>query len=396
MHVLAFLEADTVTGPAANLLQFQRAASALDSGNDIRLTVAAFQRGRSSSAPSELSTAADAAGVSLIGIRERFRFDIDAAAAIRRLIQTLQPDIVQTHSVKSHLLVRLSGHARGTAWIAFHHGYTRPDAKMAVYNQCDRMSLRGADRVVAPARAFVAEIAARGVPRDRIAVVHNAVEIHPDLDLQIGAARHRLRARLGVARHERVVVAIGRLSQEKGHADLVDAVARLRAQSPSLPLRVLVAGDGPERPALARRAASGGVADAISWLGFVPRAQQLYAAADVAVLPSHSEGSPNALLEAAAYRLPIVATDVGGVSEILEHRHSGLLVPPRRPDALASALREVLVDTLRAGEMARQARRIVESRHDPRLRARVLIALYQDVARRAGQRDGDRKAVCAC
>ena len=74
--------------------------------------------------------------------------------------------------------------------------------------------------------------------------------------------------------HARVVVCIGRLSFEKGHADLVDAMAILRAHAPSLPVRLVVAGDGPERDRLAARAAQAGIGDIVSWLGFVPRAQQ--------------------------------------------------------------------------------------------------------------------------
>jgi glycosyltransferase involved in cell wall biosynthesis len=398
VRVLAFLEASTVTGPAANLLQFSRAAAALaaDGGPDAQLTIALFHRDRrGAQSCSELGDAAEAAGVEVIPVVERFRFDAFTIAAVRRLVAARRPDVVQTHSVKSHLLARLSGLARTSAWVAFHHGYTRPDAKMAVYNQSDRVSLRAAALVVTPARAFVPELARRGVAADRIAVVHNGFELERDLDAQIAAARHQLRASLGVARHQRLVVCVGRLSREKGHADLVDSVAVLRAHAPSLPLRVVVAGDGPERSALEARAAAAGVADAFGWLGFVPRAQHLYAAADAAVLPSHSEGSPNALLEAAAYRVPIVATSVGGVTEILAHGQSGLLVEPRQPRALASALREILVDSLRAADLARHARRVVETRHDPVSRARTLIALYESVMRRRTTLGTEGARACA-
>jgi glycosyltransferase involved in cell wall biosynthesis len=393
--VLALVEADTVTGPASNLLQFQQTVSSLASSaqREVRLTIAAFQRGRERPR-TELAAAARAAGAAFVSIPEGFRFDPRAAAAIRRLTRTLEPDIVQSHSVKSHLLIRVAL-GRALPWIAFHHGYTRPDAKMAVYNHCDRVSLRAADRVVTPARAFVPELEARGVARERIAVLHNAFAIPRDLDARIAADRVRLRASIGAARHERIVVCIGRLSHEKGHADLVDALAMLRACAPQLPLLAVIAGDGPERRALVARSARAGVSDTIRWLGFVPHAQELYAAADAAVLPSHSEGSPNALLEAAAYRLPIVATRVGGVGEILTNDESALLVPPRRPDALAAALRDVLVDTVRAARMGRLARRVVERRHNPTTRARSLVALYDEVVRRDLDAPSARARACA-
>jgi glycosyltransferase involved in cell wall biosynthesis len=389
--VLAFLEADTVTGPAANLLQFHRAASAQSARaggrGAVRLTLAVFQRGRAPAATSALCAAANAAGVPVVPIWERFRGDARALAAVRRLTDAVQPDVVQTHSLKSHLLVRLAALARTYPWIAFHHGYTRPDLKMAVYNQFDRVSLRRADRVVAPARAFVGELEARGVRSQRIVVLHNAFDIQHEHASLAAADRGRLRDSFGIAGNERLVACVGRLSKEKGHRDLIDALAILRARDPRLAARLLVAGDGPERDALVTRAARAGVADAVRWLGYVPCARQLFAAADAAVLPSHSEGSPNALLEAAAYQRPIVATAVGGVPEILVHGESGLLVPPHRPDALAAALHDALTDPQRAAEMGRLARAVVETRHDPAARARALIELYDEVA--------DRHAACA-
>jgi glycosyltransferase involved in cell wall biosynthesis len=399
LNVLAFLEADTVTGPAANLLQFHRAASAQSARaggrHAVRLTLAVFQRGRAPAAKSALCAAADAAGVAVVLIPERFRCDPRAVAAVRRLTDAVQPDVVQTHSVKSHLLVRLAALTPRYPWIAFHHGYTRPDLKMAVYNQFDRVSLRRADRVVAPARAFVGELEARGVAPRRIVVLHNAFDVRSEHASLATADRGRLRESLGIAGHERVVACVGRLSKEKGHRDLIDAVAILRARNSTLALRLLIAGEGPERDALVARAARAGIADAIRWLGYVPCARQLFAAADAAVLPSHSEGSPNALLEAAAYQCPIVATAVGGVPEILVHGESGLLIPPHRPDALAAALHEVLADPQRAAEMGRQARAVVETRHDPAARARALMALYDHVGDRHAAAIAEGARACA-
>jgi glycosyltransferase involved in cell wall biosynthesis len=396
LKILAFLEAEAVTGPAANLLQFHRSAAALSARGvgrrAVRVTLAVFQRGCGPPSKSALWAAADAAGVPVHAIPEYCRFDPRTLAAVRRLTAALQPDVVQTHSVKSHLLARLAALAHRYPWIAFHHGYTRPDLKMAIYNQFDRVSLRRADRVVTPARAFVGELEARGVPTPRIAVLHNAVDVEHDVVPFAAAVRERLRESFGVAGGDYAVACVGRLSQEKGHRDLIDALAILRARNLAPAMRVLIAGDGPERNALVAQAARTGVAGAIRWLGYMPSARRLYAAADAAVLPSHSEGSPNALLEAAANRLPIVATAVGGVPEILVHGESGFLVPPHRPEALACALRDLLDDRERASAIGLQAQAVVEARHNPVRRARALIALYEEVADRdaAGVAEGAR------
>jgi glycosyltransferase involved in cell wall biosynthesis len=382
LDVLGLVEAEAVTGPVRNLLQFQRAATiAANSGaREVRLTLAVFQRGRSV-VETPLYTAAQSLGIPVLSVEERFRFDAGAIASLRRLIDAVAPDIVQTHGVKSHLLVRLASVHQGRPWVAFHHGYTRPDVKMAVYNQCDRVSLRAAARVVTTARAFTGQLVASGVASERIVVLRNAIEIDSESDTHRVATRQKLREALNLAPCQHVIVCIGRLSKEKGHADLVDAIARFRARWPHTPVRLVIAGDGPERDRLVARAARAGIADAIRWLGFVPRADRLYAAADVAVLPSHSEGSPNALLEAAAFSLPVVATAVGGIPETIQHGQSGLLVPPGHPAALADALRDVLCDLRLAARLGREARRVVERCHDPLPRARALISLYDALAR---------------
>jgi len=398
IDVLALVEAEAVTGPVRNLLQFQRAATiAANSGaREVRLTLAVLQRGRSV-VETPLYTAAQSIGIPVLSVEERFRFDAGAIASLRRLIDAVAPDIVQTHGVKSHLLVRLASVHQGRPWVAFHHGYTRPDVKMAVYNQCDRVSLRAAARVVTTARAFTGQLVARGVPSERIVVLRNAIEIDPKSDTHRFATRQKLREALNLIPCQHGIVCIGRLSKEKGHADLVDAIARFRERWPHTPVRLVIAGDGPERESLVARAARAGIADAIHWLGFVPRADHLYAAADVAVLPSHSEGSPNALLEAAAFSLPVVATTVGGIPETIKHGQSGLLVPPGHPAALADALHDVLCDRRLAARLGREARRVVERYHDPLPRARALISLYDALARqdRAVSVPEEARA-CAC
>jgi glycosyltransferase involved in cell wall biosynthesis len=296
-------------------------------------------------------------------------------ALLRRTVAAIDPDVVQTHSVKSHAAVRLAGIQRERPWIAFHHGYTRPDLKMRLYNQADRWSLRGADRVVTPARAFIAELVQRGVARQAIVVVPNAV----DLDAARGCDGERDALRKWLGGPERVVLSIGRLSREKGHADLVRAFGLLKQRRPDLNVRLVIAGDGPERASLASLSAWA-APGSVQFLGHVRDAHRLHAIADVAVLPSHSEGSPNALLEAAAYACPIVATGVGDVADILTDQESGLIVPPRDAAALASAIEILVVDRAAARTYGESARRVVAARYQPADRARTLLNLYADLA----------------
>jgi glycosyltransferase involved in cell wall biosynthesis len=174
-----------------------------------------------------------------------------------------------------------------------------------------------------------------------------------------------------------VLASIGRLSLEKGHADLLDALAKVAASGHRF--SVVIAGDGPERRVLEERARALGIADLIHFLGYVDRPQLVLEETDLMVLPSHTEGLPNAALEALAMGVPVLATAVGGTPEVITDGETGRLVPARAPEALA---REV-VDFLERREfwrlMAARGREIVEREFDFTVRTRKMEGLYDEL-----------------
>jgi glycosyltransferase involved in cell wall biosynthesis len=360
-RVLAFIEALGVTGPVRNLL---RTAGPVD------LHIATYRRTTAGLAHqagvAALVEAAGARAVPIHVLAERHAFDPALPFRVARTIRTVSPDLVQTHNIKSHALVAC---ARGRArWVAFHHGYTDTDVKVRVYNRLDRWALRRADAVVTPCEAFADDLAAAGVERRRITVLHNAVEPHDPIETPI--ARRAL-----CLDRECTVVAIGRLSREKGHDLLIDACAALPAQLRERTILVIV-GDGPERTALVRRAAARGVRLRLD--GVHSDVRPWYAAADVFVLPSRSEGSPNVLLEALAAGCAVIASRAGGVPEMVEDGVSACLVTVDDVPALAAAIARMLTDAdlcrrLRAGARA------AASRFTPDARVTALHALYAQV-----------------
>ena len=364
MRVLAFIEALGVTGPARNLLE---------SGADLDLHVATYRRRRAPPAHhagvDAFVSACASRGIEAEVIDERCPFDPALLPAVRHAIARVRPEVVQTHNIKSHALVAAVRRVSGVPWVAFHHGYTSTDVKVRVYNQLDRHALRRADAVVVPCAAFIRELSATGVDPSRITVVHNAVDPAPIVD------RTAARRALGVE-DRRVIVSVGRLSREKGHDVLIDACAllepALRAQ-----LTVLIAGAGPERARLEARAAAASISARFE--GFQPSVAAYYAAADLFVLPSRSEGAPNALLEALAAGCPAIATRVGGVPEIVEHGVSAYLVPPDRPQPMRDGIAHLLGNPaaaagLAAGGRCAAARLTRASRH------LKLHAIYAHVA----------------
>ena len=381
--MLAVVEAATVTGPARNLLDFFAGASVpRDDSAYLSPTLATYHRSRaalsSNDVPNEFVQRARAQNIPVDVIAERFPFDLRVVGSLREVAHRRSADIVETHHVKSHFLFRLSGAWRHRAWVAFHHGYTSTDAKVRFYNHLDRWSLRAAHRVITVSHAFARDLKAIGVPEQRIRVLHNSIA--PNwFDSVRGQEKKFWREQLGLRDDERVILAVGRFSKEKALDDLVTAFAQLLRAQPQIKARLVLVGDGPERGPVQQLSAELGAQEYILFAGQVSDPRPYYAAADVLAMPSLSEGSPLALLEAMAAGLPIVATEVGGVPEMVHHQQNALLVAPRQPAALAQAMQQLLNDTDLAQRLGAAAQNTVASRFTPEAHRAARMEFYREL-----------------
>lgn len=171
-----------------------------------------------------------------------------------------------------------------------------------------------------------------------------------------------------------VIGSLGRLAEQKGYDTLLRALAHVDGA------RVVIVGDGPERRRLEQLAERLGVADRFELLGWRDDARGYLAAFDVFVLPSRYEAFPLSILEAMLAGTPVLATDVGSVAEAIDHGHTGVLVAPDDPLALAAALRELLDDAQRRRELAVAAEREARERFTTPVMARAFVELYRDIA----------------
>jgi glycosyltransferase involved in cell wall biosynthesis len=195
-----------------------------------------------------------------------------------------------------------------------------------------------------------------------IAVIHNSIDIQRFQTPP--SPRHKVIP--GAPPGEKWIVLVGNMNSVyrhgsesfKGHLDLVRAATIVCAKAPYA--RFVLVGDGGVRGAIEEAAQQAGLTGKFSFLGLRRDIPELLSCCDIAVLPSHAEGLPNALLEYMAASLPIVATNVGGIPEVVEHDRTGLLVPPRSPDALAAAILRLIADEELATRLARGARRRAE------------------------------------
>ena len=361
------------TGPAKNLLEFAcRAAVAPKSLPRANIEIATYHRG-TGPISNDFVLACQQAGLKVHIIHERFLFDLAVVPAIRTLIARCKPDIIQSHAVKSHFLIRLAAIHRERPWIAFHHGYTWTSPRTRIYNQLDRWSLRAASKVVTVCRPFASDLEEIGVRPERIVVRHNSVKNFSSAQDEVVV---QLRQTLGISENTQVVLCVGRLSREKAQADLIEAAALMRREGRQGNVRFVVAGDGHDRQKLKDMAKSLLVEDWIIFAGQVADLVPYYTMADLVVLPSHTEGSPNVLLEAMAAGLPIIATAVGGVPEIVENEKQALLVEKRNPVALARAIERVLNDANLRKRLSEAARLSISS-YSPEAYYDSILSLYQ-------------------
>lgn len=380
IRILAVVEATTVNAVAKNMLEFYRAAGELRQADAavpcIELTVATFDRDIDGRSSSEFSTVARDLGLEVDVIRERFRFDTRALSALREIIDRSNPDIILTHQVKSHLLMKLSRLWKKYPWVAFHHGYTTTDRKMRAYNLLNRWSLPSADRVITVCQAFARDLTTAGVRQECIHVEHNAIRPRT---LDNSRQGKEVRTRFQIEDDALVVLSVGRLSNEKGHIDLIAAFSKLTHENPELDATLMIVGDGPERNNLTTAVSRLQLDGKVILVGEVNDVQPYYDSANIAVLPSHSEGSPYVLLEAIDAGLPVVATAVGGVPEMVTDEETALLVPAHNPKAISNAIYRLLSDPQLARKLTTHASNLLATRYRPEIQTRSLVAFYQTV-----------------
>jgi glycosyltransferase involved in cell wall biosynthesis len=256
--------------------------------------------------------------------------------------------------------------------LAFSHGYTSENRRISLYNRLDAWVLRHANAVIAMSRAMADQLATGGVPVNRIHVIHNAID---PAEHSVGGSGSSWRRRWGISADEVVLGVIGRLSPEKGQQIFLEAFQGVVARSPNR--RAVLVGDGPEKERLRQLVRRLGLANHVLFTGHDSHIEELYPALDLVVIPSLSEGLPNVLLESLLYGRPVVATEVGGIPEILKPAGGGWLVPPGNVLALEHAMLDALQDTARRTSSGSAGLEYVRRNCSPQRRAESVSRLYR-------------------
>jgi glycosyltransferase involved in cell wall biosynthesis len=339
------------------------------------------------SAPGPYVTQLEAVGLQHLPLRHTTRAMAphrDAAALVEvwRLFRRVRPAIVHTHNPKPGLYGRLAaGAARVPVVVNTVHGlYALPEdsrAKRAIVYGLERMAARCSDAELVQNPEDLEVMAGFGIPRAKLHLLGNGVDLARfDPDRISPDRRAAVRAELGAAPDDVVCGAVGRLVAEKGYSELFAAAAALTTTA-----HVKVVVIGPEEPDKAdavtpeelRQARSRG----IQLLGARDDMEDLYAAMDMYVLASHREGFPRSAMEAAAMGLPVVATDIRGCRQVVDHGRTGVLVPPRDVEALAATISALADDEPRRRAMGRAGRAKAAAEFDDRRVIDLTLGVYE-------------------
>ena len=308
--------------------------------------------------------------------------DSHALLKLIRLARAFKPDVVHTHTAKAGFLGRQAALAVRPRPVIVHtyHGHVLEGyfgaAKARLYRELERGLAGVSDRLIGVSQATVDDLVRLGVaPSERFSVIPLGLDLDP-LAEPGEASRLASRGELGVDTEAILLVFVGRIVPIKRLDLLLRAVAQAKQSEPRL--RLAVVGDGDERPALEHQATELGIAADVLFLGYRRELRPIFAAADLAVLSSDNEGTPVSLIEAAAAGLAAVATDVGGVREVISEE-TGTLVSRGDASALAAAVLEMAADTQRREKLGRAARRRALSRYGAERLLGDIDALYREL-----------------
>lgn len=369
MNVLVLIDSLTLGGAENVLATLARAAPAVG----IRLQVTSLEAPRG-------ERATLLAALERAGLRPRFLGIPRLAhpAAVPRVAAAVRDsgcDVVHAHLEYAAVLAPIAARMCGRRAVAtLHHVPGRLPRREALK---ERLAVSAATRgggLICVSRASLDAFADRYRSRPGAwTVVHNGVDLSlfdpapapPPADLSLPAGAP-------------LVAFVAAMRGRKGHACALHAWRRLADSRPDA--RLLLVGSGAEEPALRALARRLGLDGSVRFTGYRDDVARLMRASTLVLLPSQIEALPTTLIEAAACGRAVVASDVGGVPEVVTHGRSGLLVPPDDPDRLAGAVRALLDDGPRREAMGRAAREIAERRFDMHLWARRLRRVYERVA----------------
>ena len=301
----------------------------------------------------ELEKRARERGVDVHPLTMRGEWDLAAALAIRKHIKRGSFDIVHMHTSHAHTLgVAAAGFGKSARTVVsrrvefsiFRHPFSMSGIKYRF----------GVTRYIAISQAVKNQLIKDGIKKDKISVVHSGIDLSRFDNIESQAVRQEF----GIDADVPLIGTVAHFAKFKGQEYLLDAFNQVRQHLPDA--RLILVGGGERFDEIKATAEAFGLSDTVIFPGFRKDVPELIRAMDIFVMPSFKEGLCTSILDALALERPVVASRAGGIPEIILHEETGLLVPPKDPEAMAKAILRLAGDPDLAQTLARKGRRRVE------------------------------------
>jgi glycosyltransferase involved in cell wall biosynthesis len=312
-------------------------------------------------------------------IQSSHKYDLRVFFKTANLIKNLGIDIIHTHEALSDVVGYLAAKLTKKPIITTLHGWIVNTMKDKIRIYLDKLIIKRFNCVIAVSESMEKQILNDGVPQHIIRVLHNCiVTSHYNKNGTKGFLRNVIKNRNNGV----LIGTIGRLSAEKGHKDFIEAASIIRRKG--YEAHFVLIGDGQEKENLVKMTNDLGLDSYVTFTGYIRNVQDVYRDLDLMVLPSYTEGLPNVVLESLMMDVPVIATNVGGTSEIIKNNETGVLISPHSPQQIANEIINYLDNPLIFKEMTIAGRSLVINEFDFAERTKKLEAIYQDMMRNRG------------
>ena len=306
------------------------------------------------------------------------RLDFGPLRILRSFIRRNGIDLIHAHDYKSSLFGFLAGKMEGLPVVATAHGWIKNNSREKMYFLLDLVLFRLLDAIIAVSRRKYEELLAYKIKKEKLWLIPNAVVME---EYSSRPNPPMFRKELDVTPDLILVGNVGRLSAEKGQKDFIRAARCIAAKHPKA--RFVIIGEGPDGADLETNIKMLGLSDRVFLAGYRRDMSDVYHSLDLLVLSSKTEGLPMVILEAMASKTPVVATHVGGVSEVVIDKKTGILVPPQSVEALARSMDYAISNRSAMEQMAQAAFHLVSEQYTFAKNSIKTVLLYQTLTRRA-------------
>ncbi len=363
--ILDLRDSPWVDGPGRTILD---CASSLE-GKKYHFIIGTFSGGEQKT--NSYSDEAKRRKLQLFKIRENSAFDINVGRQIIKVIKENDVNIIHTHDFRSNIFGLICGKLCRKPVITTVHGWIANDVKGKLYILIDKLLLRFFDNVISVSNKTAELIKKSYISDKKLTVINNALKVE---NYKLDKDFCEIRTEFGIDKEEILIANIGRLSPEKGQLDFLRLAKKIIEFNDKV--KFILIGIGPDQNILESYVEKNNIKESVIFAGFRNNMNDIYNEIDLVIQSSYTEGMPNVILEALLMETPVIASDVGGTSEIIKDKVNGVLFEKGRIDQLVIEVNRFLKNTEHFKILAKEGRKNILQNFSHSKRIKQLDQLY--------------------